>query len=362
MIKIVEERNRKIGSVPSIPPSKTTLTPEQKKQSLEVRLIFFVALPYVAAVAYPLVILLMDIFPNFPAWRSLVTWATSKENRAIWVVFMACFGVMAIVVMIHWIGIQLIAMRESEVNLEIALDDERGFFLLLRSHNERTNQIPTQDVFIGGAVPSCCMVSVPGMNVIWKVQAALEDYGRILVLGGNVSGHFRPLESTHIVLPTSDSNWRTVFRYLVDKCRAVFLIPELTSGLVEELDILTESGQFNKTVVIAMSGTISDNVENERVAKERWNKIASQLRSHNYNLPDFPGCALYVPNPDFSPKTLVSTGNSEGQIRKAFDRLMPNLSTGTPLREVAGVLFDSLYVRESLTKDFKLKTEEIRDS
>lgn len=205
----------------------------------------------------------------------------------------------------------------------LAEDDPRRFVLLLHSYS-RTEMIDSNFAYTNH-----------------HGDVSLTIYKSVIVLVGNSLGPMYPvvtLGSTYAVGRHSirvwarPSTWRDLAIRLVHDCRTVVVIPEMTDGLLDEINILTQTHLLRKTVVL-----MPPNCGRQ---SHRWNEIRTKFLELGLKLPEYdPNGCLYLPNEDFSVRRRVPLFDSETIDRRRFQRAFDDIAAeldveGRPLNQV----------------------------
>jgi hypothetical protein len=203
---------------------------------------------------------------------------------------MAMLLAIALLFVAHYAGVRQQEFRQR-LNRLLAREDDRGYFVCLRSFSRTHTQLITQSGGPSNPLPDATIVD----NVVEELSEALLDVG-FLFLIGSASG-FDPWTSPNVILlKYAEDEWRQAFRRLAAGARAIFLIPETTDGLLEEMELVSAAALTHKTIVIMAPNTGYDS------RKRDWTDMRSHLARSGWTLPEYRDEGMvYRARADFSP-------------------------------------------------------------
>jgi hypothetical protein len=209
--------------------------------------------------------------------------------------------------------------RVEKIARIAARSDNRGFFLVLRSFSQ-FEYYETD----GGYIDMESRLPASPVSILPVLGKALNDFGIPLLIGKP-----RLFNSADmwpgIIAKASDQSWRYMFDYLSKTCRAIILVPANSSGSIEEIDIVTRTGLWQKTIVFIMPPIYSSEISrydgrddphatqtgfdafrniDQKVLRQKqslWRSLQQELVPKGIHLPDYDQSGfLYLPNEDLS--------------------------------------------------------------
>ena len=163
-------------------------------------------------------------------------------------------------------------------------NDGRGYFLILRGFKDAW--------FVGSPTASMS----PAVHNLYlgelteQLSISLNRHGGVVVIGGpHVTNRFEG-----VALRPQDEHWREAVALAMRSAWAIFLVPDLSKGVGEEMRALIESEHWRKTLVVVPP-------ELAESGQRRWNTNLAKYRDLGFALPpSAPHGYVYFPNKDFS--------------------------------------------------------------
>ena len=126
-------------------------------------------------------------------------------------------------------------------------------------------------------------------------------------------------------------SWENVFEELAIKSKAVFIIPGITNGFLNELEIVSSNSLFHKSYVFMWPDI--GNHENPLIcsSKEKWNSLSENLEKNGYVIPQYLSCGAIMKIEDKQFR-IVKKLNRNSKISEIIGELSE--IDGTPLKEV----------------------------
>ena len=96
-------------------------------------------------------------------------------------------------------------------------------------------------------------------------------------------------------------NWFEGFKIMASKSYLIFIIPDDSLGIRQEMEYIILNNLLNK-VIMLMTPTVSKNQKYlETLPEGDWNFIKNRLSKFGFNLPEYnENGAMYIPNNDLS--------------------------------------------------------------
>jgi len=213
---------------------------------------------------------------------------------------------------------QLSLVAQQRENRIAAKSDMRGYFLYLRSFDRRRLELVSHSG--GGANPSRDAFIVH--DVLDELADVLSNIGTLFVIGRTDGGSAEGSPS-FISIDGNERTWRPLFNRLIHGARAIFFMPGVSVGILEELDVLRANNQFHKVVVIMPPDTGRDGRE------KQWNAVSNRLGRLGYQLPPFEKSGLlYLGGNNLTPfRSVHYSCAGERRLEHALADLLADLPT-----------------------------------
>jgi len=219
----------------------------------------------------------------------------------------------------------------SEINPFL---DERPPFLFLRSFSQQELTIrPIRK----GEVHS-------GPSILKTLDSNLFLHGRVLILRQEITIDFD--EDDLITINENDKQWFETFHFLAESCRAIFIIPSISKGLITEIKAIIANNYMDKTLVLMppISPLFVFRQGEELQFESGWRLAQKELNKQlGLNLPDYDRQGmLYLPHPDFSIKKSYRLNRKLRNINLAVTYLIgKSQSTRLSLKQILETLKQS---------------------
>lgn len=231
-------------------------------------------------------------------------------------------------------GLVLARFLQQRAKLTRAREDHRAPFLLLRSFREPGPAgMPGQEsrgstawgTPLGGKAP---------ISLVDPVARALSPIGVSILVGA--TDNLSLTARSRWEVSTNDDSWLDVVAGLAGRCRAVLLFPASTAGVVRELELLSDLGLLDATIVVMPPQRLAPNMDPERL----WNSLAMRLQARGYHLPAYRSSGTF-----FIPKSDLSVSMSAEILPRgmgtAFQEILAHIGPrGRPLREILPLLLE----------------------
>lgn len=222
-------------------------------------------------------------------------------------------------------GIRREHKLRQRLNRLRAHDDAREYFLCLRSFNRSESQLITRSAGPVNPLPDALIVD----NVVEELAEALKNHGVLFFIGSR--SRFDPWSEPDVILLTDVSDeWRDAFGILASGAKAIFLIPETTAGLLEEMTLVSRNGLIGKTIFIMAPSTGYDS------RRDDWTRMKSRLASRGWVLPEYREEGMvYLADHAFSPTYSVPyVSGRRRSLGDAVENLIARLTSGVSVRDV----------------------------
>ena len=255
----------------------------------------------------------------------LFVWVVDPEEEPVQSII-AVFGVLCGV----WLPLALVSYLVYEKGLVkpgFSIDplaDPRLPFLASRSFSEVKLRFSEQFHFDG--------VADPGESLLKTIDEALYRLGRLVIVGEETVPESAVAEvgrsvlsgTDLITLLETDETWFETFLYVARHCRGIIILPAASEGVVQEMLTVTEHQFLGKTLVIIPPEDWAGGFNRDRV-RTGWAELGATLESRTgFHLPKYtPEGMVYIPNPDFSPKTQYSLEGDLANIDKIVEHALP---------------------------------------
>lgn len=211
---------------------------------------------------------------------------------------------------------QFVFVAQQRENRIAAKSDKRGYFVYLRSFDRRPLELVSHSGGPANPSPDAFIVH----DALDELANAVSKIGTLFVIG-RTDGGSADGSPSFISINGNEGTWRPLFNRLIDGARAIFFMPGVSSGILEELDVLRINNQFHKVVVIMPPNTGRDGREH------KWNAISNKLARLGYQLPRFEKSGLlYLAGNDLTPFRSVHYSHAgERRLEHALADLMADL-------------------------------------
>jgi hypothetical protein len=167
---------------------------------------------------------------------------------------------------------------------DVTLEDEREFVFILRPFERgHFDRMDTDDILLDGR-----KVRRPHSVVEVLERELSSHYGIVLLRSQpNYVSSF----SKSLVLHSS-SHWKEWFKFVAEHSKAIVVLPDLTPGLVHELEQIALNGWIGRTVVIITPCPKYQTMLADR--QYRWEAIRTLFRFNGWELPEYEGRGAVV--------------------------------------------------------------------
>lgn len=244
----------------------------------------------------------------------------------------------------------------NQTKLKKALSDNRRLITILRSfRNSSLNHLPKENSSLFALFnnkPRKISTSLLVGDIVDKIGCPILFDNAPLSYDVDVEqGVNRYTKTTFLYL--TQKNWFDVFKIMASKSYLIFIIPDDSLGVRQEMEFIVQNKLLSKLIVL-MTPTVSKKLRYfETLPEGDWNFIKNRLSKFGFNLPDYnENGAMYIPKNDLSPQHIYYFEKSltlkeiQKNIENAFEFLTQfvpeeNSKTSAILNEIKDYLIIS---------------------
>jgi len=157
-----------------------------------------------------------------------------------------------------------------------AYRDKRGFFLYLRSYRDSVAASTTDNVVAPENEGRTTYSYYENFSDI--VSGAVSSVGRVLFIGREGTDLLGEYGFSVI---SGEDDWWATFQRCADQARAIFVVPEATPGLIDEMHYLFTSELKDKVILVMRK------IDSSGERRLQWDHVCKNLNPLGFGLPSY---------------------------------------------------------------------------